>query len=177
MYRPAEDEYPAYYHNYILGVYEEDILQLLERQAAELRSLFTSIPVEQETYRYAEGKWSIKELLGHIVDAERIFATRALRFARNDMKPLPGFDENIYVQNAGFDHRSMFSLLEEFAGLRKANAELFSSMTEEMLLRRGEANGKPISVRAIIYVVAGHANHHMNILRERYLSALAEQES
>lgn len=169
MYKPNREEYPEYYHTYISKITDEDILAVLERQNAELRELFSDIPMELETYRYEAGKWSIKEVLGHIVDGERIFSYRALRFARNDKTALPGFDQDEYVAHAHFDERSLYSLIEEFSALRNANILLFGSLTEEMLLCSGTANNKTISVRAILYVLAGHAQHHIQVIKDRYL--------
>ena len=120
-------------------------------------------------YRYAEGKWSIRELLGHLVDTERIFAYRALCLARGERQPLPGFDENAYVENAGFERRTLQSLLAEYLAVREATVLLFGSFDGAALVQTGVSNGNPVSVRALLHITAGHELHHAGILRERYL--------
>ena len=131
-------------------------------------SLFGSYPENKWHYRYEEGKWHVKELLGHLCDAERIFSTRALRFARNDQTPLPGFEQNDYVPESNVEHRSVPDLLEEYALLRNATIKLFENLTPEMLQRQGTASGWPITVKAIGFVIVGHEKHHQNIFHERY---------
>jgi uncharacterized damage-inducible protein DinB len=169
MPRPLQTDYPAYYEAYISKIQGDNILEILQQQKEAAKELITSLPVEKENYRYAEGKWSVKELLGHIIDGERIFTYRALRFARNDKTELPGFDQDAYIENADFDGRTMRSLLEEFLAVRDASITLFKNLTAEELSHKGTANGKEVTVNAIQYIVAGHELHHMNILRERYL--------
>lgn len=132
-------------------------------------SLFDSVAPEKENYRYAEGKWSVKELLQHIIDAERVFAYRALRFARNDSSVLSGFDENLYVETCQADQRKLSSLLEEFNWLRKSNIRMFESMSDDVLRREGRVDGKPISVRALGLIICGHLLHHLKVMEERYL--------
>jgi uncharacterized damage-inducible protein DinB len=169
MPRPSQTDYPVYYEAYISKIQADNILEILQQQKEAVKELLTSLPVEKENYRYAEGKWSVKELLGHIIDGERIFAYRALRFARNDKTELPGFNQDAYIENADFDSRTMLSLLEEFLSVRDASITLFKNLTEEELSHKGIANGKQVTVNAIQYIVAGHELHHMNILKERYL--------
>ena len=120
-------------------------------------------------YRYAEGKWSIKEILVHMMDGERVFCYRALRFARNDATELPGFEENDWVPNSNANNRKLRSIFREYAAVRSSTIELFSNMDKEMLNRSGVANGNPISVRSILFVIAGHELHHMRIILERYI--------
>jgi hypothetical protein len=166
--RPSETEYASFYAPYLALVPEEDILPVLASQNVLLRRLMDSVPEERETFRYAPGKWSIRELLGHIGDAERVFGFRAFVFSRGDQNPFPGFDENAYVAESGYDSRSLESLAGDFTGLREVNLALLRRLSPEAWLRTGIANGKPVSVRALAYVMAGHLRHHLGVLRERY---------
>jgi hypothetical protein len=168
MYRPQADEYPVFYKGYIDTV-KDDVLAELEHQIESFTTLLKEIPSEKSGFAYAEGKWTILELLGHILDTERIMAYRALRIARNDASPLAGFNENDYVANAHFADRSLNSMAEEFEHLRKANLFLIKSFNETELARVGISNEKPISVKALVFIIAGHLNHHIRILKERYL--------
>lgn len=168
MNRPQADEYPVFYKGYIDTV-NDDVLAELEHQIESFNALLKQIPVEKTTYAYAVGKWTIMDLLGHILDTERIMAYRALRIARNDATPLAGFEENDYVANAHFADRSLDSMAKEFEYLRKANLFLIKSMNETELARVGISNGKSISTKALVFIIVGHLNHHMRILRERYL--------
>ncbi len=133
-----------------------------------MKKSFGVIPERKASYRYAKGKWSVKELLGHLIDAERIFSYRALRISRKDKTHLSGFDENLYVKNSNFDKRKLKDLLEEFILVRQANIIMIKSFTEDMLKQRGNANNHPITVRALVYVMYGHTRHHIEILKERY---------
>lgn len=168
MNRPQADEYPIFYKGYVDTV-TDDVLVELDHQINIFQALLKQIPTEKASFAYAEGKWTILELIGHILDTERIMAYRALRFARNDSSPLAGFEENDYVANAHFADRTLESMAEEFEHLRKANLFLIRSMDEVELARVGISNEKPISVKALIFIIAGHLNHHMRILTERYL--------
>ena len=168
MYRPQADEYPVFYKGYVDTV-KDDVLAELEHQIESFTTLLKGIPLEKSGFSYAEGKWTIVELLGHILDTERIMAYRALRIARNDSTPLPGFEENDYVANAHFADRSLDSMREEFEHLRKANLFLIKSFNETDFSRVGISNDKPISVKALVFIMAGHLNHHIRILKERYL--------
>ena len=136
------------------------------------KQLFGGLSEAQALHRYAPGKWSLKQLLGHLADGERVFGHRAFRFSRADATPLPSFDEDAYVANATFDTRPVAELLEEFLHLRAANIILFRSLPSEAWDRRGEASGKPVSVSALAFVCAGHVRHHLGIVRERYLLTL-----
>ncbi len=168
MNRPQADEYPIFYKGYIDTV-NDDVLASLEHQLESFPALLNEIPSDKAGFAYAEGKWTIIELVGHILDTERIMAYRALRIARNDATPLPGFEENDYVANAHFADRTLSSMAEEFEHLRKANLFLVRSFNETELERIGISNGKPISTRALVFIIVGHLNHHMRILKERYL--------
>lgn len=167
--RPSENEHLPYFGRYISLAPEGDILATLETQgrihAAELRRLTEA----QGGYRYAEGKWSIKEVVGHIADAERVFADRALRIARGDRTSLPGFDENSYVANAAFDRCALEDLIQDWENVRRSTLSLFRLMDDAAVVRMGTANGADVSVRAVAYIVAGHELHHMKVLQERYL--------
>jgi len=168
MKRPLVEEYPLFYKGYVDTV-SDDVLTELEQQIESFPALLRNVPLEKASFAYAEGKWTIKELVGHVIDTERIMAYRALRIARNDTTPLPGFDENNYVSNAHFDDRSLESLAHEFAALRKANMYLIRSLNDLEIAHTGISNEKPISVRALIFIMAGHVNHHAAILKQRYL--------
>lgn len=170
--RPGAGEYAEYYGRYIDLVKTNDLLHLMKMQIIDLQAMLADVGAEQEDFAYAEGKWSIKQLVGHITDSERIFACRALRIARGDQTPLPGFDENDYAANGRFDRRTLPDLGHEYAVVREATVALFKSFDAETLLRRGTANNQTVSVRALLYIIAGHQLHHERILRERYLMAL-----
>ena len=166
--RPADDEYAPFYAGYIAKVPDGEILRFLETQLREVRSLLSTIPEGRGGHRYAEGKWSIKEVIGHMCDAERIFAYRVLRIARADETPLAGFDENKYVPAGKFDARTMASLVDEVVQVRDATMSLVRTLDAEMGARRGNASGKPVSARAVVWIIAGHMAHHTAVLRERY---------
>ncbi len=167
--RPAAHEFPAYYEEYVDQVEADDVMLVLEAQRQEVVNLIGTLHDDTARYRYEDGKWSIKEVFGHLLDAERIFGTRALCIARGDTQPLPGFDENSYVTNAAFDERPLDSIIDEWFLIRDANLRLFASFSNEDLSRIGIANGKSITPRAIIWTIAGHTVHHLRILRERYI--------
>ncbi len=167
--RPAAGEYPAYYEPYISKVSGNDLLPLLISSKQDFMAFLSAIPADKHNYRYADDKWSVKEVLGHLIDAERIFAYRALRFARKDNTPLAGFEENDYVPESNAANRTMQDMLEEYNVVRDASVALFKSLTGEMVHRTGIANQQPITVRAIGYILVGHQLHHQGILKERYL--------
>ena len=169
MNKPDSKEYAPYFEKYISLVPEGEIVVTLGKQIESTLSLIRGLSAAQGDLRYAPGKWSVKEVIGHLIDAERIFAYRALRFARRDATPLPGFDENSFVDNAGFGARSLADLAEEFEHTRKSNLYLFKSLDADSSLRLGTASDNKISVRAIAYIIAGHELHHLGILRSRYL--------
>jgi hypothetical protein len=167
--KPKESEYAPFYAGYIAAVPPgDDILDLLESQVERIRRLAASVPAERETFRYAPGKWTLREVLGHLGDAERVFGYRAFRISRGDETPLAGFDENQYVEASGFNARELSSLAEELALLRQANVLFLRSLDAESWRRTGIANNNPVSVRALAFIMAGHLNHHLNVLRERY---------
>lgn len=167
--RPAEDEYFHYYGKYVAMVEGEDILAALEKQISETQTILETISEEKAAFRYAEDKWSIKELVGHIIDCERIFAYRALRIARADETPMEGFEQDDYVKNGNFDDCFLETLAEEFAIVRQSTRLMLKNLDETAWNRRGTANGNEITVRALAYIIAGHEIHHINILKERYL--------
>jgi uncharacterized damage-inducible protein DinB len=167
--RPSASEYAPFYGTYVRKVEEENPLSALENSFQEAKDFLSTLPAEKAEYRYAEGKWSVKEVLQHIVDTERIMAYRALAIARNDKTPLPGFDENNYVENLDIDHRSLADIIAEFLELRISTLSLFGSFTREVLLRQGTMSGNPASVRALGFIITGHQLHHFQVLKERYL--------
>jgi hypothetical protein len=169
MTRPEPSEYAPFFDRYIGKVPDGDILETLSTQLDEFLDLLAGIGEERAGFRYAQGKWSIKELVGHVVDGERIFGSRALAIARGDETPLPSFDENAYVDRANFDARTLEDLSEEFESLRRSHLALFGSFGGEEWDRRGTAGGNEFTVRAIAWTVAGHLIHHAEVLRERYL--------
>ncbi len=164
------DEYAAYYGTYIDTVTEEyNLVEELEISVHRLVKFVQDIPLDKFDYRYAEGKWTIKDILLHLIDAERIFAYRALRFARKDQTPLASFDENTYVEEANANSRSIQDLLSEMLVVRQATLALFKSFSEAQLLRKGIASDNPMSVRALGFTIIGHQNHHQRVFQERYL--------
>jgi hypothetical protein len=166
---PAVDEYPPAYADYVGRVPAgADVLDLLARQLEETSARLAGIPEARGGFRYAPAKWSVKELVGHLSDVERIMVYRALRFARGDPAPLPGFDENAYVSEAGADARSLASLFGEWVAVRQASLAFFHGLPPGAWARRGVANANPVTVRALAYVVAGHEHHHLEVLRTRY---------
>lgn len=167
--RPAESEYAPYYGKYIALVPEGDVVATLASQLENTLALLGGITEERGNFRYADGKWSIKELIGHVSDTERVFGYRLLCFARNDQTPLPGFEQDGFVSNADFGAYRLSELAEEFAHVRRANLLLLRHLPPDAWLRSGEASGFQVSVRALAHIIAGHEAHHMQILRERYL--------
>lgn len=167
--RPDLQRVPAFYHNYIRQTEGADLIRLLKDQPGTITEFFRSIPEDRWNNGYAPGKWSIRELVQHIIDAERIFCYRALRFARNDATELAGFDENNYTLHAKAARRSKDALLEELSAVQKATLLLFQSFDDEQLEASGTANGNSIYVRAIGFIVAGHALHHKKVVQDRYL--------
>jgi DinB superfamily len=168
MKRPQAEEFPLFYKGYVDTVCD-DVLTELEQQSHSFPDLLRDVSQAKASFAYASGKWTIQELAGHVIDTERIMAYRALRIARNDATPLPGFDENDYVANAHFADISLENLADEFAALRKANMYMIRSLNAIEIDRSGISNEKPISVRALIFIMAGHVNHHVAILKQRYL--------
>ncbi|WP_276485721.1 DinB family protein [Paraflavitalea pollutisoli] len=160
---------PEAYNNYINAITENELDAALRKNSRRFRKLLKNIPKKKINYAYAEGKWTLKELLQHIVDAERVFAFRALHFARKDTAPLPGFDENVWAITAKAPKRSWNDLVDEFNALRVSTEFLFASLDEDQLLQNGTANNNQMSVVGLGFVCAGHVAHHMRIIKERYL--------
>jgi hypothetical protein len=167
--RPDPREFAPFYAGYVASVPEGDVLGILAQQTDDLRSLLHPLPPATWRHRYAPGKWSVAEVLGHLCDAERILTCRALRFARGDVTPVPGFEENDYVPMGRFDDRAPHSLLAEFEMIRSASLALFRHLPDDAPARVGNANGADVSVRALLYIITGHQRHHLEVLRDRYL--------
>ena len=167
--KPAKSEFLPYYERYIALVPEGDVVATLSTQIGETLALLRGLPTSVSTYRYAPDKWSVNEVVGHMIDSERIFAIRALRFARNDPAPLPGFEQDDYVRNSTFDSYPLSELASELEAVRQATVFLFKHMDEQPWRRRGIANNAEVSVRALAYIIAGHELHHREILTSRYL--------
>lgn len=169
--RPESTDYAPDYGKYIMLVPDGDLTATLSHQLDATLALLSPLPEERAGFAYAPGKWSIKEVVGHLMDGERIFGYRALRIGRNDKTPLPGFEQDDYVASANFNERTLSSLLEEFAVVRQASVQLFKNFAEREWQRRGTANGQEITPLSLGYIVAGHELHHVDVLRTRYLSS------
>ena len=166
--RPRPDEYDKAFERYVSHVPETDVLEALERQPAELVALLSSVPPDREQFRYAPGKWTIRGVVGHVLDAERVFGYRALCIARGEKASLPAFEEDDYAARAKHDDRTIESLLEELSILRKSHVLMLRHVDDEAWTRVGSANALPITPRAIAYILVGHPRHHMAVLREKY---------
>jgi hypothetical protein len=171
MKRPAQNEYLPYYEPYVKLVGDGDIVGILGSQIKETVSALRGIPDSRGTYRYADGKWSVNEVVGHLIDAERIFSNRSLRFARADSTPIPGFEQDDYVRSGEFDKFPLSELISEFESVRRDTCFLYRHMSEEATSRRGTANNAEISVRALAYITAGHELHHRRVVEEKYRQA------
>ncbi len=167
--RPAPADFPSFYHRYVEEAGGADMLEAMRLAQRTMHELLAQVPSAMEGHRYAPGKWSIKEVVQHVNDAERVFAYRALRFARNDATPLPGFEENEYAPASQADRRSLQDLWDEHHTIHRSTVQLFGSLTAAMLERKGTAGGNLISVQSLGWAIAGHAEHHWNIITERYL--------
>ncbi len=167
--RPAPAEYDPYYERYISLVSTDDIVATLQNQIQDTRTLLRSLPEQQGDFRYAPGKWSIKEVLGHMSDTERIMSYRAMRIARGDKTPIEGFEQDDYVPNGKFGRRTIADLLDEFAIIRNATVHLFRNLDTEASERSGTANNKEITARALAFLIAGHELHHRRVMKEKYL--------
>lgn len=170
MSRPQPAEYDPYYQKYVSLVPEEQIVPALETQIGELTKLLEAVPEEKGTYSYADGKWTIKEVLSHLIDGERMFAYRVLRIARGDKTPIEGFEQDGYIENSHANRRSIAELIREFALLREANVMLFANLERDDWVRVGTANNVEISVRSLAWIMVGHVRHHVAILSEKYLA-------
>jgi uncharacterized damage-inducible protein DinB len=166
--RPGPDEYEKYYASYVANVTEDDVVAALESQARDTAALLARVGDEKASYRYAPEKWSVKQVVGHFIDAERVFAYRALAIGRGESKSLPGFDEQEYVKTASFESRSLASLAEEYAATRKATVAMLRQLPDEAWTRKGIANNAGVSVRALAHITLGHERHHLKVLRDRY---------
>ena len=167
--RPESTEYASYYGKYVMLVPDGDLTATLSRQLDATLALLSSLPEQRADFSYAPGKWTIKEVVGHLMDGERVFAYRALCIGRDDKTPLPGFEQDDYVASANFNERTLSSLLEEFTAVRQATVQLFKNFSEKEWQRRGTANGQEITPLSLGYIVAGHELHHMDVVRTRYL--------
>ena len=167
--RPEQGDYAPYYENYIKLVEGDDILKILNDQGKITQDVLNSFSEHKGNYRYADGKWTVKEMVGHLLDTERVFAYRALCIARAEKKSLPGFEQDEYVKEGNFNRRELFELNYEFRLLRESNLLLFRSFTPEMLWKKGFASETSVTVLAILFMIAGHEKHHMRVLREKYM--------
>jgi uncharacterized damage-inducible protein DinB len=168
--KPKDGEFAPYAIAYIDQFPDDgNILKLLKEQMKKTKEFFLSIPEEKLTYRYAEKKWSIKEILLHFIDTERIYGYRALRIARNDKIEHPGFDQELFISNVNADKRKVKDILKEYEAVRKATLLFFNGLERKALSRKGISNGNPLSVRAIPYLIAGHELHHLQVIKEKYL--------
>jgi DinB superfamily len=170
MKRPEKIEYASFYDTYVSLVNETDIVFAMNKQLAEIENLFSQMTDEQGLYAYAENKWTIKELLGHLIDGERVFAYRAFRISRGDATPLAGFDQDPYVENGNSNATKLADLLDEFVLLRKSNILMFSNLLPNAWDFVGTASENKITTRALAYILVGHIRHHVKILKEKYLA-------
>lgn len=168
MNRPDSSEYPQYYHTYINNVSAENIIPAFLANQKKVNNYFLQIPEHKWDYRYDEGKWSVREVLAHINDVERMMSYRALRIGRQDKTPILGYDHNAYVEINDYDHLSKDELIEEFNSVRNASYQLFKNLPKGSEMNTGIANDLSISVRSLGYIIVGHSTHHMDILKERY---------
>ena len=170
MNRPNTNEYDPYYNTYVSLVEGDEVMPVLEGQLDDLRALFVGLPEEKGTFSYGEGKWTIKELLSHLIDGERIFAYRILRISRGDQTPIEGFEQDGYIENSNANNRSFKDLIDELDHQRNANLHMLRNLPEEAAGRIGIASDKAVSVRALTYIMAGHIEHHIRILQDRYIA-------
>ena len=168
MSRPDLSRVPAWYHGYINLVTEDDLMKVMKEQTVSFARFLENIPAGKQDFRYAEDKWTIKELVQHILDAERIFVYRALCFARKDATNLPSFEENDYAANSKAGNRDWNEMIEEFKTLRRSTEIMFASFDKEQLDATGKSNNNPIYVLAIGFIIVGHVTHHVNVMQERY---------
>ena len=169
MYQPFSNEYAPYYEGYIKLVSGQNILRKLKNQLNEVDDFLAEIPAEKHDYAYADSKWTVKEVVAHLIDTERVMAYRAMRFSRNDFTPLPGFDQDFYMQNVDVSKRSFSDLVDELLLMRQANLYFFKSLTEEDYKKKGVASEREVSVGALLFIMAGHIEHHFNVLKAKYL--------
>lgn len=173
--RPGPDDFAPFYSGYVARVPDGDIVATLTGQITETRELLQSISASQAGFRYAPGKWTIRQLLGHVIDGERVFGFRALWFARGGVEPLPSMNQELFVANAGHDSCPWSELIEEFDRIRAATLDLVRRFGEPVWLNKGTASGSQVSVRGLVWIIAGHERHHRAVLREKYLPNLQSQ--
>ncbi len=166
--RPGRDEYPPNFDGYVGLVPSDDVIGVLDEQRAIVHATLAALPEARASHRYADGKWSVREVVGHVIDCERVFGYRALAFARGERAPLPQFDENEYARQAGHDSIPIRALVEEFGNLRASHVAMLRHLPADAWARAGTASGKLVTVRALAFIIAGHAAHHLKLLHERY---------
>ncbi len=169
MTRPKPGEYPDFFSTYIGLVRTDNVLKIMENQMLDLQFMLSDIPEEKENYTYAPGKWTLKEVIGHVIDTERILIYRALSFTRGNPSPQPGYDPDVFMKNVDFRKRSIYSLAHEFSVVRESGLILFKSLSEKDLDKMGIANEWKMSVRSLVYTIAGHTIHHLNFIKSKYL--------
>ncbi len=169
MKRPSQEEYKPYYGKYIDLVPEGDIIKILKKQIKDVEKLCKEISPKKSLFRYMPEKWSIREVIGHIIDTERVMAYRALSIARKGQNNLPGFDQDEYIRSSNFNDIKLKDIVDEFCAVRTSNIFMLSSLSEEATEREGIANNNPVTVRALAYIMAGHVTHHLNVIKEKYL--------
>lgn len=165
---PKKGDYPGYFENYFKTINSNNPVNTLLTQSEEMFDLLNNISDEKANKSYAEGKWSIKEVLGHLIDTERVMSYRSLAIARGERQSLPGFEQDDYVKEADFNSRKINDLLEEYKTVRESTVSLFKTFNENIYDKKGTANNSPVTVRAIMFMIPGHEKHHINILKERY---------
>lgn len=170
MSRPEETDFPEYFARYIAKVSGSNIMEAMRNHAADLNDFYSGLPEEKAGYRYAPGKWTVKEVLQHVIDTERIFSYRVLRIARKDRTPLPSFDENSYAEYSRANEKSLASIKEEFLAVRKSTDLLLSGLNDEQLAEQGISSNMPVTANAICFIIYGHLIHHKQVLAEKYLS-------
>ncbi len=175
--RPQPDEYGDFYKDYINLIHEPNVIQSLIRQGQKVYTIIRQLTDDEANHRYADEKWSVKEVMGHLIDTERIMAYRALCISRGEQTALPGYNHESYVEQGNFDKRSLQSLSTEYDALRNANISMFSNFSKKQTLRKGTANEVSVSVRALAFIIAGHGKHHLNILEEKYGIAVTKNGS
>jgi hypothetical protein len=171
MQTPTSKEYADYYSDYVKRVPEGDVCETLEKQSRELREVFARFSEQRASTPRIEKEWTLKEVLGHLCDGERIFGYRACRISRGDKTPMEGFDQDVFVAGGKFNERGLRGLLAEFEHLRAANVTMFREMSEEQTASMGTASNYPVSVRALAYIIAGHASRHLELIKKRFLQA------
>ena len=167
--KPFPADLSGYYQSYLHYIPEDDLMQALKEQKTVIENFVSSVPADKETFCYAEGKWMLKEVVGHLCDTERILSYRALRISRNDKTPMSGFDENHYTPNSNYKDRTLKNISEELLSVRQACILLFENMSEKMFDLKGIANNNEVSVRAILFFMVAHARHHISVIKEKYL--------